>query len=187
MVELVTTMAWTRLDTKGSDACRLFRHENGWRIAGIAVFSNEGKPCCLGYNVECDYDWQARSADISGWSDAEDLALKIRKGKGETWLLNEVEQPQVQGCTDVDLGFTPATNLIALRRLSMRIGDTKAAPAVYLRFPELDVVLLEQSYERIGPREYNYGAPAYDYSGVLEVSEEGFVVKYPGLWEGCVS
>jgi uncharacterized protein len=40
----------------------------------------------------------------------------------------------VADCVDVDLGFTPATNLIVLRGLSLKIGQRAQAPAAYLSF-----------------------------------------------------
>ena len=33
------------------------------------------------------------------------------------WKLNDVPVPELAHCVDLDLGFTPATNLMQLRRL----------------------------------------------------------------------
>jgi hypothetical protein len=87
------------------------------------------------------------------------------------------------GCLDIDLGFTPATNLIALRRLALDVGHEADAPAAYLAFPELKLERLEQRYHRLTLDKYDYQAPSVGYVGTLEVSEVGFVTTYPGLWE----
>jgi uncharacterized protein len=48
-----------------------------------------------------------------------DLELRIVAMPGERWELNGTDQPEAADCIDVDLNFTPATNLIAIRRLAL--------------------------------------------------------------------
>jgi uncharacterized protein len=182
---LVATMLWERLDVPGHDACRLERRNGSWEIRGHAIFEHESKPCSLSYSTTCGVDWRTDRATVTGWLGSELLDLDIRR-TGADWSLNDLPQPQVSGCIDLDLGFSPATNLIAIRRLELDIGEQSPAPAAYLSFPELRLDLLEQHYRRTGDRAYAYSAPAFSYSEVLEVSEVGFVVNYPGLWEGRI-
>jgi hypothetical protein len=111
------------------------------------------------------------------------VALAIVAIPGGRWRLNGADQMQVAGCADVDLGFTPATNLIPLRRLALNVGGKADAPAAWLRFPELGLERLEQHYRRVDLHRYAYQAPGVGYAGTLEVSEVGFVTTYPGLWE----
>jgi uncharacterized protein len=85
-------------------------------------------------------------------------------------------------CIDVDLGFTPATNLIAIRRLSLKVGESAEAPAAYLEFPRMRWVKLPQSYRRISRGAYEYESPTVGYAGTLEVSPVGAVTHYPGLF-----
>ncbi|HZB44562.1 MAG TPA: putative glycolipid-binding domain-containing protein, partial [Pyrinomonadaceae bacterium] len=93
------------------------------------------------------------------------------------------EQAELAGLVDVDLGFTPATNLIQFRRLSLGVGHATDAPTVYLNFPELTLGRLEHRYHRVALDRYDYQAPRFDYTGILRVSAAGFVTHYPGLWE----
>ncbi|MHB8843121.1 MAG: putative glycolipid-binding domain-containing protein [Nitrospirota bacterium] len=89
----------------------------------------------------------------------------------------------VKDCIDVDLCFTPATNLIVLRRLALKVGQRAEAPAAYLKFPEMRLVKLPQSYLRISRSEYAYEAPTVGYAGTLRVLPNGAVTRYPGLFE----
>ena len=41
----------------------------------------------------------------------------------------------------------------------------------------------QQRYERRGEADYWYAAPRFDYAGMLEVTADGFVRRYPTLWE----
>jgi uncharacterized protein len=92
------------------------------------------------------------------------------------------DQPEAAGCIDVDLNFTPATNLIAIRRLALGVGHKSDAPAAWLRFPEYTLERLEQRYYRVSLDTYDYQAPRVGYSGLLQVSDIGFVTQYPGCW-----
>ena len=76
-----------------------------------------------------------------------------------------------------------ATNLIAIRRLALDVGHASDAPAARLRVPELTLERLEQRYHRVGLDIYDYEAPGTGYAASLQVSDVGFVTRYPGLWE----
>lgn len=184
MAMAIATILWKRLDTEGHDACRLLHRDDGWQVRGEAIFLHEGKPCSVRYDVRCDAAWRTRLATVTGWIGARELKLEIARSEDAKWFLNAVEQPQASGCVDVDLGFTPATNLLALRRFNLGIGEETPAPAAYLAFPELRLELLEQTYRRTSETEYAYRAPVFGYAEALEVPEIGFITSYPGLWEG---
>jgi hypothetical protein len=120
---------------------------------------------------------------VSGYIGKKTIDMRITSTGSAHWELNGVLIKSVTGCVDVDLGFTPATNLIALRRLSLKVGQRAEAPAAYLQFPEMRLLKLPQSYQRTGTREYAYEAPTVGYSGTLHVLPGGAVSRYPGLFE----
>jgi uncharacterized protein len=142
----VLTALWQRLDTPGHDACVVRRVAGGWRLNGTAVFLDGARPCQLGYRVDCDDRWNSLSASVSGWAGHDRIELAIEALAHGTWALNGTEEPLARGCVDVDLGFTPATNLILIRRLGLQAGTAVQAPAAWLPFPELRLQRLEQTY-----------------------------------------
>lgn len=174
---------WKRLDVEGHDACRLMRRTGGWALSGRAVFDQASQPCCLSYEVSCDEAWHTRAATVTGWIGPRDLRFEIERAAPGVWRLNGDAQPQVAGLIDVDLGFTPATNLLAVNRLALGVGRQAPAPAAYLSFPELRLDRIDQTYVRLSGTRYAYASPAYGYDEVLEVSEVGFVTDYPKLWQ----
>ena len=180
----IATILWKRLDTPGHEACRLVRRQQGWQLEGDASFVYEGDQCNLSYEVQCDETWRTLSAHVAGLVRSVELNCRVQRMNDGTWFLNEVTQPNASGCVDLDLGFTPATNLIAVRRLNLAIGQERGAPAAYLSFPEFKLELLEQHYHRTHRTKYAYRAPSFGYFAVLEVSDIGFITSYPGLWEG---
>jgi uncharacterized protein len=181
MNEQSWTTLWQRLDTPGHDACVVRRLAHGWRLSGMAVFREDAGPCQLQYQVDTDAQWRSLSASVVGWLGADRIEVAISKHDDGRWVLNGVEQPQAHGCVDVDLGFTPATNLILVRRLELPLGVTVPAPAAWMEFPQLRLERLEQSYRRIDERRFEYRGAAYE--DVLVVDEAGSIVDYPGLWK----
>jgi hypothetical protein len=156
--------------------------ESGWCLAGTAIFALEGQPCHLAYEVNCDAPWRTRCAKVTGYLGGHAVDLTIVAMPGERWQLNGMDQPEAAGCVDVDLNFTPATNLIAIRRLALGVGDASDAPAAWLRLPEGTLERLEQRYHRVTRHTYDYQAPHVGYAAPLQASDLGFVTQYPGVW-----
>ncbi|KQV49340.1 hypothetical protein ASC95_17185 [Pelomonas sp. Root1217] len=174
---------WRKLDHPGHDSCRLFHLSNGWRLSGAAVFWDEGRPCHLGYEVATDAEWRTRRARVVGYVGNRAIDLRINTAAGAHWKVGGEGQSNIAGCPDVDLGFTPATNLIAVRRLSLKVGQRAQAPAACLSFPGMRFVKLPQTYHRISRTEYAYEAPTVGYAGTLQVAASGAIVHYPRLFE----
>jgi len=179
----VASILWRRLDQEGHDACHLTSTPDGWRLWGVAAFLLDGKPSALRYSVECDAGWRTRSASVDGWIAQSDYSAEIVATGDGRWLLNGEEQASAFGCVDVDLGFTPATNMLPLRRFALEVGAATPAPAAYLTVPELRLTRLTQTYRRLGEVRYHYESPAFSYAEVLEVDDVGFVTSYPDLWQ----
>jgi hypothetical protein len=175
-------MLWRRLDEPGHDFCRLYRLDDGWRLSGTAVF-RERQACSLNYDVFAAADWTTRRATVQGHLGGTALSFRIQSSRSGRWKVDGVAQPQLDGCIDLDLAFTPATNLIAIRRLALKVGAAADAPAAYLAFPRIKFVVLPQTYRRVSAHEYDYASPTADYAGRLKVAKDGWVVDYPGIFE----
>lgn len=182
-IKLVATFFWRRLDQPGHDCCRLFRLGNGWNLRGMAVFRESGHPCNVAYEVLIDPQWKTRSARLTGFHGQREIDLCIRRMTDGSWRVGLETQHAVAHCVDIDLGFTPATNLLAIRRLKLSVGEQAEAPAAWLALPSLKLSVLPQTYLRSTKLEYEYEAPSVGYKGRLRVSKLGVVEEYPGLFE----
>jgi uncharacterized protein len=174
---------WRRIDQPGHDCCRIFELSGRWVLNGGAVFTEKRRRCYLQYEVVTDAAWNTKHATITGFVGNWTIDLRIRASSKQQWFLNDEAQVGVNGCLDLDLGFTPATNLIAIRRLSLSIGEQVDAPAAYLTFPNMRLKVLQQTYRRSGRLEYDYAAPSFGYNGKLKASLLGAIVHYPGLFD----
>jgi hypothetical protein len=81
-----------------------------------------------------------------------------------------------------DLAFTPATNTLPIRRLGLAVGDSRDVTAAWVRYPELDLVPLPQSYTRLAATGYRYQSRDGAFTAELETDELGLVVRYPPGW-----
>lgn len=88
----------------------------------------------------------------------------------------------LRGLVDVDLGFTPATNTLSLRRLAPAIGSSVDVTALWVRFPELTIEPLPQRYTRLSETRYRYESASGAFVAELEVDDLGLVVVYEGGW-----
>jgi hypothetical protein len=176
------TILWRRLDVPGHDAARLLREAGGWRLEGVAAFASDAGPCALTYEVRLSARWRTRSARVSGWIGDRPVRLRVDADRRGAWSLGGEAQPALEGCEDLDLSFTPATNLIPVRRLALETGGTGVSRAAWLRVPELTFEPITQTYERVTAGTYRYVTAAGVFDRRLTVRPDGFVVDYPGSW-----
>src|SRR5262249_52268038 len=102
------------------------------------------------------------------------------------WRSSGRELREVEGCVDVDLALTPATNTLPIRRLNLPVGGTESAVAAWVKLPYLAVQRLPQRYTRLTMNTYRYESNT-GFSAEIVVDDLGLVATYPGGWEGIGS
>lgn len=182
MTEKTRTLLWQRLDLPGHEACRITSVPTGWRLSGSAVFAYEGDACRLDYAIDCDPGWQTLSATVAGWVGEREVSVGIVRAPSGQWRLNGSDCPQVAGCIDVDLNFSPSTNLLPIRRLALDVGQSASVRAAWLRFPSFTLEPLEQSYARLEENLYQYESAGGRFVAPVTVDEDGLVERYGDLW-----
>jgi hypothetical protein len=153
----------------------------GWRFRGTAVLPIDGEPAQITYRIELDPLWRTRRAELA--IEAERRAQHIVLGSdGEgTWTVEGVDAEPLDGCIDIDLGFSPATNTLQIRRLGLQTGESRTLPVAWLMFPELTIQPLEQTYTHLGPDRWQYASEGF--TAELAVDSGGYVLRYgDDLW-----
>jgi uncharacterized protein len=180
----VTTRSifWERLDYPGHEAARVERLQNGWFFRGTAVFHIDRRPCKLDYTIQCDEEWRTEEVALDGWFGSELVRHEIKVDSRRHWYFNGAERPELDGCFDIDLGFSPLTNTLPIRRLNLKIGALAPVCAAWVPVPGFDLRPLEQIYRRLDVTRYRYESSGGRFVADLEVDEEGFVIEYPGFW-----
>ena len=177
------TILWLRLDKPGHESARLSYQDSFWQLTGTAVFTHDQQPCRLDYQVVCEPTWHTLSGRVAGWLGDQTIAVDLSVDSAGHWWLNGIEYPGVAGCIDLDLNFSPSTNLLPIRRLNLAIGQRATVKAAWLRFPGFVLEPLEQVYHRIGSERYRYESAGGQFVRELSVNAAGFVTVYPDFWE----
>jgi len=178
-------MRWRRVDVPGREEARVERTREGWRLTGALEVEDEGVAASLRYTIDCDEHWRTRAALIEGTASGHPIRVALAADGASAWRRDGEPLPALDGALDVDLGFTPATNTLPIRRLALAVGETQPVRSAWLRFPELRLEPLEQTYTREAERVFRYRAmvDGEPFMARLDTDAFGRVLRYEGLWE----
>ena len=177
------SILWRGIYLRGHEACRLYEQNSEWLLEGTAVFSSDNRPCRLTYLVACDSSWNTLRGTVSGWVGSDDVNIEVSVDAFHHRRLNGVENSDVSGCVDLDLNFSPSTNLLPIRRLNLQVGQHSEVQAAWLRFPSFKLEPLSQVYTRLDESTYRYSSAGGQFVCDLTVNDVGLVTGYPGLWQ----
>ena len=94
----------------------------------------------------------------------------------------ELEVELDAGHDHFDLGYSPLFNTLPVRRHGLHDGgEPREFAMAWISVPDLAVRRSEQRYEPVQPGIVRYRSGAFSVD--LELDEEGFVIRYPGLAE----
>jgi uncharacterized protein len=173
---------WRRLDQPGHDAALLTPTDDGWLLRGTTVFGHPPAPSCINYSVLVDSSWRTRSGTVQGFHGARSFAHSITHTV-DGWHLDGTLVKGLEHLHDLDYGFTPATNMLQLRRVNIASGEDLSIPVAWFDEDATTLTELPQRYRCLNPTTLEYNAPTVGYRGQLTLaSPRGFVKDYPRLW-----
>jgi uncharacterized protein len=181
--DLKRAVVWKSLLIDGRDYCGLWRTAEGWLLKGTVVgVLKDQRPMLASYEIHCDENWLTHRVQVecTVGNDAKTLSLRVEK-RG-VWHSTGQELRDIQGCDVVDLAVTPATNTLAIRRLSLQVGSSESIIAAWVKFPDLTVKPLSQRYTRLDQNTYHYASNT-GFSAGITVDDLGLVTTYAGGWE----
>lgn len=156
---------------------------NGARIAGTVLTIHRGVPLRVDYRIESDRHWQTRLLSLDQRLGDEYRTLRLAQNNDGAWTKNGEPEETLAGCTDVDLGITPSTNTLPIRRLSMPVGGSKEIDAAWVRVPGLSVTRTRQRYSRGSEYGYTYQNLGSGFKALVTVDADGVVTAYDGVWK----
>lgn len=177
-------VCWRRLDAYGIEYCRLSRDVQPRLDGTVVVF--EGVPWRIDYEIQCDAAWRTRAVRLRANQGADDRNLTLDVRPDGRWVVDMRDRPDLDGCVDVDLGFSPSTNTLPIRRLPMQMQESRTIAAAWVDFPGLVVHRVEQRYTRISEDTYRYENLPTGVVAELTVDSQGLVISYPPGWQRIV-
>jgi uncharacterized protein len=158
---------------------------DGWHIDGTTAALEEGATWVVTYHLELDAAWATRSARISARTASGPRETLLESDGAGRWRIDGEPAHHLDGCLDVDLESSAMTNALPVHRLQLPVGEGADAPAAYVRAASLAVERLEQTYQRTADeaahQQYDYAAPAFDFTCRLVYDESGLVLDYPAI------
>ena len=169
--------AWRRSDEVLTDeVCTLTVRDSGLSLVGTILGAEDGRPVRIEYRVLADGAGMTQAAHVRDLRGFEQRNLVLERDPKGNWTVDGTTVRALKGCTDVDLGCSPSTNTLPIRRLRLGIGGSKAIKAAWVRFPELAIVKATQTYTRVDESTYRYASG--DFAADLTVDDDGLVASY---------
>lgn len=179
MRDVVWTVAHPSIS--GAERCLLRQTGAGWRLSGQVVASYGNRPFDVRYDVELDPGWLTRTVLVHADRLTKPRRLELVRESDGRWKADGSPREDLQGCTDVDLGISPSTNTLPIRRLHLDVGQEASVQVAWVRFPHLQVDPGSQRYKRIAPDVWRYSSEGF--TADLAVDDDGLVVNYGNdLW-----
>jgi|SRR5215813_4386298 len=179
---LIRTGLWQWVQGPGLERVQLLTAPDQWILRGTILTLAEHGAAEARYEIVCDSAWHTRSADISLNDGYSERRLSIRTEHGR-WYANEQLSETVDGCIDIDLGWSPSTNTLPIRRLQLDIGQSSGSiVAAWVRFPDLILEPLPQKYLRVSDQQYRYSSRGGAFVAEISVDDQGLILDYEGLW-----
>jgi uncharacterized protein len=171
-------VVWRSLHRVALERCVFASARHDYSFEGTVLTADP--PLEVRYEIVCDRVWRTRSVRvrIEGGDFAREIELEC-DGHG-VWRDGSRVLHELDGCHDVDLSVTPATNTLPIRRLELPIGASASVTAAWIRIPEWTVQPLDQRYTRLEARRYVYESPGFQ--AELELDDLSLVERYGELW-----
>lgn len=181
--QLVCAGLWQWLQGPGLERFEFVRAGDEWVFCGTILTMAKNADAEARYEIVCDSLFHTRRANIFLRDSTGERTLNIEARDGR-WFENGRENHAVKGAIDIDLGWSPATNTLPIRRLNLAVGHASGEfIAAWVRFPELTLQPLPQEYLRLGDLRYRYSSRGEAFVAELLVDDHDLVLDYEGFWQ----
>ncbi|TVX92072.1 putative glycolipid-binding domain-containing protein [Paenibacillus agilis] len=175
------TAVWNRLPDNGMEYCRL-ELEPSIEITGKVIRVYEGEKYFVEYIVNCDQAGNTEEVHLYYRNESMSNRMTIARDGNGSWTWNRQVIEGVSEAKDIDIGITPSTNVLPIRRLQLAVGESSELTTAWVRFPEFDIQPLRQEYTRLDSFTYRYRSIESGYTAILKVDENGLVEDYEDEW-----
>jgi hypothetical protein len=170
-------VAWRRSDEVATDEhCTLTLRDGGLSLVGTVLGGEGGRPVRVEYRVLADAAGLTTAVHVRDLRGFEVRTIALERDAKGNWTVDGAKVRRLKGCTDVDLGCSPSTNTLPIRRLALGTGASRTIQAAWIRFPELTIVKAAQTYTRLDEFTYHYASGTFEAD--LTVDDDGLVTSY---------
>jgi hypothetical protein len=177
---------WTDWEGAGLELCALREDADALSLEGALVGTRDGLYGAF-YTVRTDALFRTREVEVCYAGGAR---LRVASDGEGRWrdLLHDVSLQDLDGCLDVDIGVTPATNALPIRRLKLAANESRDIVVAYVPLPSqitgaFRPTRADQRYTCVVPgRTYRYEGLFRSFSANLDIDDAGLVLDYPPMF-----
>lgn len=174
-------ISWRRSDeVRADEVCTITVRDAGISLVGTVLGAEDGLPIRTEYRILTDASGATSAVHVRDLRGFGQRTLTLARDAKGAWTVDGVAVRELKGSLDADLGCSPSTNTLPIRRLHLGTGSSKTIKAAMIRFPDLVVEPVAQTYTRLDEYTYRYTSGAFD--SELIVDEDGVVAQYAS-WE----
>ena len=174
-------VSWCRSDEiRADEHCTITFRDEGLSLVGTVMGADRGVPIRIEYRVLVGAAGETTAVHVRDLRGFAQRTLTLARDAKGNWSVNGAAARALKGCIDVDLGCSPSTNTLPIRRLRLGVGRSKTIQAAWVRFPELSVEKAAQTYSRLDELTYRYASGTFE--AELIVDDDGVVARYAD-WE----
>jgi uncharacterized protein len=195
---------WMKDDPVGMEQAQMYIGPSGFDASAVAL-GTMPTPYRLDLHLATNADWHTRRLALTAIGDGWTRAMVLERDAAGMWTgtrsSNGAQPPVIDASApadvieppaipirvlDVDVQYSPLTNLMPMRRLGLaRPGASGAFTMAWVSVPSLAVTLDEQRYAILGVDNGDLcvryeGAGGY-FVAVIRCDAEGVVLDYPGI------
>ncbi|HEY5433835.1 MAG TPA: putative glycolipid-binding domain-containing protein [Candidatus Limnocylindrales bacterium] len=173
-------VSWQRVDeTPTDEVCAMLVRDSGLSLVGTVLGADAGIPLRIEYRVLTDAAGLTTAAHVREQRGFGQHALTLVRDTKGGWTGDGAALRELRGCTDIDLGFSPSTLTLPVRRLRLPIGASATVNVAWIRNPGLAVEKVAQTYTRLD--EFTYRRASGSIEADLTVDDDGLVIT-SGAW-----
>lgn len=167
---------WVTSDGRYRESFTLNWENEAWTATGQVGQQN------IQYVLRVSPTWRVRQFLLFRDLDEPDLWLAVDV-KGRWGEINGALRPELGASADIELGCTPFSATIPIRRLGLGVGESADIDVVAVDVDTLGAVAVPTRYERTGPARWRSVALPTGAERTFEVDEFGLVINEVGRFD----
>lgn len=179
--ETLRILRWRPVEGVGLEQANFEERKDGVRVRGVIIGSDEARDFGLRYELVLDPDWRTRMLVLERTDGRTEILHTDRDGNWRDTHGDDL--PELKGCIDVDLSGTPLTNTLPIRRVAWTLGVPQRFDMTWVPTETLVPRREAQIYTKLADDRWRFQTADGSFEAELTVDADGFVVRYPGLFE----
>lgn len=163
--------SWESSERSSSERCTLRWENEGWTVEGVVTGVD------VHYVVRLSARWRVQQVLL--FRDLPDPDLWLATDGGGRWgEVGGAHRVELDGCVDVEIGCTPFTYSLPIRRLPLAVGESARTEVVTVDVETLAVRREQRTYTRSATHRFTIQGTGGSATAV-EVDEYGLVIDEP--------